>query len=136
MGAQVMNKDDLAKCVAPSLKKLGFRKRASTWWRDRPDTIEVFSIQGSSWDRDDWYLNIGVFLKVLEPGTTTPSESKCHVQDRLPPHLSDPSEIVRAADRWFEEHDSILKLASLERAGRLRGLVWASAREMLQRTGV
>ena len=128
----MMNKDELAKSVAPSLKVRGFRKKGRTWWRETPELFQLFNIQGSSWDKNEWYLNVGIFLKPLDGRTTPPAETGCHIRDRLPPHLLDPEEIVAAAVTWFEKHGSLSRLAALEREGNLRGLVWASARDLLR----
>jgi hypothetical protein len=71
---------DLEQAIARILKPLGYTKRAASWHRDREQVISVVNLQKSQWG-EDWYLNLGVYLKALgdEP---RPAEARCYVRCR------------------------------------------------------
>jgi hypothetical protein len=96
--------------IASVLKPLGYSKRGATWHRDQGNVISVVNLQKSQWG-DDFYLNLGVYLKQL--GTKErPAASECHVRCRAEalaemPKLSDDSNEVDALIRtvvvpWFD----------------------------------
>jgi hypothetical protein len=66
--------------IASVLKPLGYTKRAGTWHRDHGKLISVVNLQKSQWG-DDFYLNLGVYLKQLG-SENHPAESRCHIRCR------------------------------------------------------
>jgi hypothetical protein len=83
--------------IASVLKPLGYGKSGATWHRDQGNVISVVNLQKSQWG-DDFYLNLGVYLKQL--GTEErPAESHCHVRCRaealagMPKLPDDPKEV-------------------------------------------
>jgi hypothetical protein len=66
--------------ISSVLKPLGYAKRAGTWHRDHGKVISVVNLQKSQWG-DDFYLNLGVYLKQLG-NEDRPAESHCHVRCR------------------------------------------------------
>jgi hypothetical protein len=91
----LVTEPDLESALHAVLKPLGFRKRARTWRLERPEVISVVNLQKSSWG-DDFYLNLGVFLKG-DGAVRQPAEKDCHIRWRptighagvLPKSLSD-----------------------------------------------
>jgi hypothetical protein len=71
---------DLEQAIARILKPLGYAKRGATWHRDRDALVSVLNLQKSQWG-EDWYLNLGVYLKRLGD-EARPSEARCHVRCR------------------------------------------------------
>jgi hypothetical protein len=71
---------DLEQAIAGILKPLGYTKRAAAWHRDRNQVVSVLNLQKSQWG-DDWYLNLGVYLKALGE-ESRPAEARCHVRCR------------------------------------------------------
>lgn len=70
----------LEQAIGRVLKPLGYRKRASTWRRERDAVVSVLNLQKSQWG-DDWYMNLGVYLKALG-AEADPPEYRCHVRCR------------------------------------------------------
>jgi hypothetical protein len=71
---------DLEQAIARVLKPLGYTKRAATWHRDREQVVSLVNLQKSQWG-EDWYLNLGVYLKALG-SEVRPTEARCHVRCR------------------------------------------------------
>ena len=71
---------ELERAITCVLKPLGYRKQSATWHRDRERVVSVVNLQKSQWG-DDWYLNLGVYLKALG-GESRPAENQCHIRCR------------------------------------------------------
>jgi Domain of unknown function (DUF4304) len=67
--------------IAPSLKQLGFKKKARTWWRTSGDAVQVINLQKSPYG-PGVYVNIGVYVRSLGD-EEFPPESRCHISARL-----------------------------------------------------
>lgn len=55
-----MNKKDFVVEVAIELKKLGYRKNGFYWYKPMEEYILYVNVQGSQWDKDDYYVELGV----------------------------------------------------------------------------
>jgi hypothetical protein len=96
--------------ITSVLKPLTYTKRGGTWHRDRGKIISVVNLQKSRWG-DDFYLNVGVYLKQLG-GEERPPESRCHVRCRaetlagmpkLPDDLKEVDTVIRTiAVPWLD----------------------------------
>jgi len=129
----------LEQAIARILKPLGYTKRAATWHRDREEVISVLNLQKSQWG-EDWYLNLGVYLKALG-GEKRPAESRCHV--RCPADVlvgrgmpKDPiglaALVEQAAVPWLEALSTERGLADFLGSERSQGcFVHRAARELL-----
>jgi hypothetical protein len=77
--------------------KPDYSRKGSTWRRDYGEIIAVVNLQKSGFG-DDFYLNLGVYLKDVGDAST-PTEAQCHIRWRplvaaggaLP---SDPASVV------------------------------------------
>jgi hypothetical protein len=76
-----IEKKCLESILKPTLKKKGFRKKGSTWWKHIEGYIQVINIQGSQYSKQ-FYLNLGVYISAVGD-KEWPSESDCHIQVRL-----------------------------------------------------
>lgn len=102
--------------IKPLLKNHGFLKRRLTWTRDAPDTIVVFNIQRSSWNKSDFYINLGVYVKTLGD-LASPTESQCHIRQRI--WDPSPSEAFEQAESWLTARSSMDDIQTLHREGKL-----------------
>ncbi|ELZ1717854.1 DUF4304 domain-containing protein [Vibrio parahaemolyticus] len=94
----------LESILKPALKKAGFRKKGSTWWKHLEGFIQVINIQGSQYSKQ-FYLNLGVYI-IAVGDKEWPSESDCHIQIRLD-SLANPSLVHKLLDyeTAFENSD-------------------------------
>jgi len=88
--------------VTALLKARHFKKKRTTWHLDQGEVIAVFNVQTSQWDNDNYYINVGVYLKNLGR-RLEPPECECHVRNRIDPEEKSASQIVVKAMRWFQE---------------------------------
>ena len=54
-----MNKTEFVTNLAPVLKKRGFRKIRHYWYYVQNGITYYINVQGSSYDKNDYYLNLG-----------------------------------------------------------------------------
>lgn len=54
-----MKKQEFIEEIAKIMKQQGFRKKGQYWFRNKSDYIECVCVQGSQWDKDDYYVNVG-----------------------------------------------------------------------------
>lgn len=55
-----MTKNEFIEAIRSPLKKEGFRKVGQYWYKRNNDIIYCINVQGSQWDRNDYYFEIGV----------------------------------------------------------------------------
>lgn len=67
-----MKKVDFIAEIKPVLKKYGFRKKGNYWYRDDETALVCVCVQGSQWNRDDYYVEIGIsdYTTVVAPTIT------------------------------------------------------------------
>jgi hypothetical protein len=92
------------------LKALGFRKSGHSFWRERIGYIELFAIQGSSWNSgaEPWlfYLNVRVRFSEIVPLRGTTGASAYHADGRI-------EGIVSSAPTRFEvSSNNVAQVAS------------------------
>ena len=54
-----MTKTEFISAAAPLLKDRGYKKRGSYWYLSRAGYVFCINLQGSQWDKDHYYINIG-----------------------------------------------------------------------------
>lgn len=60
-----MNKAIFISEIKPILKKLNYRKNGNYWYKSVDSHICCINVQGSQWDKNDYYVAIGFsFLKL------------------------------------------------------------------------
>lgn len=108
--------------LPPLLKAQQFRKKRTTWHREWDEVIAVFNVQTSQWDPNDYYINVGVYLKAL--GTRTdPPEYECHVRYRMELDGKSVAQIVESAMCWFQDRTTKTQVKSLAKSDSQYGLV-------------
>ena len=55
-----MNKQDFLKQIKEPLKLRGFNKRNNYWYKKHNDIMICVNLQGSQWNRDDYYIELGL----------------------------------------------------------------------------
>lgn len=54
-----MIKEEFIDAVKTPLKQRGFRKVRSYWYKTQGEWIICFNVQGSQWDTNNYYVNLG-----------------------------------------------------------------------------
>ena len=124
-----ISKEDQIKSLVPLLKAAGFKKQTGTWHRTMNDGIHVVNVQGSQWS-EDYYLNVGFYIRALGQETTPPSY-RCHVQSRVVPPDGDVSELCTQIESWLNENGSVAALSQKQAAGELPIVISGVATEFL-----
>lgn len=55
-----MDKHTFISEISKPLKELGYRKRTNYWYKTANELIFCINVQGSQWDKDNYYVEIGV----------------------------------------------------------------------------
>jgi hypothetical protein len=77
-----LSQEQLTDCLKPVLKQQGFKKNKTTWRKTTDDLVYVLNIQGSQWSKEDYYINVAIYIKAL--GTEiNPTEYRCHIRSRI-----------------------------------------------------
>ena len=72
----------LETALGSMLKNAGFKKKTRNWWNTREETILCVQLQLSRWGGDEFYINLGVYIKCLGDLTVT-SAPQCHIRHRV-----------------------------------------------------
>lgn len=99
-----MDKKSLESSIGPMLVAVGFKKKASTWYRETEGSLQVVDLQKSAYGLQ-FYLNLCCVPKgMYVEGMPTPKEHKCPIR-------------VRLADVYPERGTQVGDVFDLERAG-------------------
>lgn len=72
---------DIEEVLRGPLKEAGFKKRARTWLRETPETLQVINLQKSCWGANQYYLNFALWIRSLgDQGF--PNHAHGHVRGR------------------------------------------------------
>jgi len=100
------------------LVRHGFKRKATIWFADKPETIVVVNLQKSQWG-EQYYVNLAVWVKALGETKSPPKEHLCHVRTRLTSLADDRLEkaLDLSSERFSEsERDQIVERQLLEAA--------------------
>ena len=61
-----VSEEELIEFIKPILKAQGFRKRAKRWTKITEHFIYMFYIQGSVYDKDDYYVRPGIIINDIQ----------------------------------------------------------------------
>lgn len=62
---KIFPEEKLIEFAKPYLKEKGYKKKNKRWIKDIGEFTLSFYIQGSQWDKDDYYIRPGVFINRL-----------------------------------------------------------------------
>lgn len=72
---------DIERGISAALRPVGFARSRRNWRRVDEEIVQVVNLQKSQYG-DQCFLNIGFFLRQLDPDVTAPVEHRCHVRLR------------------------------------------------------
>lgn len=58
-----MIKSEVIKSLKTLLKNNGYRTQGAYWFKESNDVIQFVNIQGSLWDKNNFYVNLGIMKK-------------------------------------------------------------------------
>lgn len=122
--------EEFAASLTPVLKKLGYRKRCLTWYKENEDATIIFHIQKSQFGRDVWYYCFGVDIFQLS-GTHARSMDGCQVRDRYNQregsvYLS-PEKLVEMITIWEQNYGIVSALVQRLQEHKLPFMTFGSA---------
>ena len=123
-------KEQLIACLKPVFKQNKFKKTRANWRKEIDDLIFVLNIQTSQWSKEDYYINVGIYIKDLGI-EQNPPEYRCHIRDRINEQGMSCSSICDQILEWFEKHESIEKLKLLGNQNNLPAFTTVDARKYL-----
>jgi len=96
-----VSEEELIEFIKPILKDKGFRKKAKRWTKTTEHFSYIFFIQGSSYDKDDYYVRPGIIVNDIqaEPGVYG------HFDVDIP--VTTKEEILQKAEEFFSRWSSI-----------------------------
>ena len=104
-----MKKDEVIKQLSIKLKEKGFLKSKNTWCKKTSEVAFLVEIQGSQWDKDNYYCNIYGSLKGynnIEKPTKNDKElwHRLGVRDDLKNQENTPIDyILKFVDSYFDK---------------------------------
>ncbi|MCH5348276.1 MAG: DUF4304 domain-containing protein [Oscillospiraceae bacterium] len=95
-----ITKSELVSEIKPLLKNMRYKKRNTTWVKKSDDNISIMvNIQGSQYDKEDFYINLGVYINDL--GTKEiPSISDCHLMERVRADVDSAQMMIKVVEKW------------------------------------
>lgn len=112
------------------LKPLGYVKRGKRWVRETAQCFCLVHLQKSDFG-DQFYVNLGAFVKQLDPQVTAPLEHHCHYRIRLTNLLPNRIPLERSLD-FEKEVAEEERLRTINAALRDYGVGWLKSMETLE----
>ena len=110
-----IRKSEVISEITPLLKKMGYKKRNITWVLPQKDLDVVFNIQGSQFDTEMYYINLGIYIHELGE-KKNPSISSCQIIERVNQDFNNVKLIIDVINKWNEWYGdlSLLRSKALE----------------------
>ena len=96
-----VSEEELIEYVKPILKEQGFKKKAKRWTKITEHFTYMFFIQGSSYDKDDYYVRPGIIVNDIQ----TEPWVYGHFTIDIP--VTTKEEILQKAEAFFSQWSSI-----------------------------
>ncbi len=94
---QFLSEAELIEFVKPYLKARGFKKKNKRWTKDIGEFTLCFYIQGSCYDKEDYYIRPGIFVNALMPTNLVYGHWDTQIEQTTP------QEILGDFEQWCEE---------------------------------
>ena len=106
-----MVKTEFIQAVKLPLKERGFRKKGQYWYKTQGEWIICYNVQGSQWDTDNYYVNLGA-IPVSDDDPTPPNYRwKLFMRCRNPKQTNpDPEDTLGDLERVFGSMETIAQL--------------------------
>lgn len=92
----IIPEEELIAYAKPFLKARGFKKKNKRWTKDTGEFTVSFYLQGSSYDKDDYYIRPGIFINALPTDL-----SYGHFMTEFP--QTTPEEVMQNFEKWCKE---------------------------------
>ena len=92
-----LSETELIDFVNPYLKAKGFKKKNKRWTKQTDDFTISFLIQGSSYDKEDYYIRPGIFINDLMPTDLYYGHWMTDIEPTTP------QEIMTKFEKWCDE---------------------------------
>lgn len=114
--------ESIGNLLANDLKKLGYKKRKLTWYKNNTETTVVFTIQKSQFSSDTWYYCFGIGLNAFFSKAIS-SISSCdiiyRVDQRFQGRSLSPKNIIDILVLWENKYGIIDSLRVIAIEGKL-----------------
>lgn len=96
-----VSEEELIEFIKPVLKEQGFRKKAKRWTKITKHFTYMFYIQGSVYDKDDYYVRPGVIINDIQ------AEPWGYGHFHIDIPVTTKEEILQKAEEFFSQWSSI-----------------------------
>lgn len=94
-----MTKEELVSGAKQYMKNNGYKKRNTTWVKKCGDISVVVNIQSSQFDKEIFYINLGVYICSLG-SKEFPLISDCHMMERVDTPVRSVDFFEQIVDKW------------------------------------
>lgn len=104
-----INKEKLISEIISPLKANGYKKRSTTWVKSsdlKNGIFTIINIQGSQFDKNDYYVNLGVYIQALGEKSAPSCISDCHMQQRITSEINSSELFLQVIEKWESYYGS------------------------------
>ena len=106
-----MVKTEFIQAVKLPLKERGFRKKGQYWYKTQGAWIICYNVQGSQWDSNNYYVNLGAIPVESNDPTPPNYRWKLFMRCRNPKQTCpDPMDTIEDLDRVFGPLETLEQL--------------------------
>ena len=99
----IIDKETLISQITPQLKTMGYKKRNNTWAKQSDPEMNIFiviNIQGSQYDKKEYYINLGVYIQALGQKNIPTCISDCQMQERITVEINSSELLLKIIEKW------------------------------------
>ncbi len=99
----IIDKETLISQITPQLKTMRYKKRNNTWAKQSDPEMNIFiviNIQGSQYDKKDYYINLGVYIQALGQKNIPTCISDCQMQERITVEINSSELLLKIIEKW------------------------------------
>lgn len=92
-----LSEEELIEYAKPYLKAKGFKKKGKRWTKDIGEFTLCFCIQGSCYEKEDYYIRPSVYINALLPNNLGYGHFMTQIEQTTP------EEIMQKFEQWCEQ---------------------------------
>lgn len=92
-----LSEEELIEYAKPYLKAKGFKKKGKRWTKDIGEFTLCFYIQGSCYEKEDYYIRPSVYINALLPNNLGYGHFMTQIEQTTP------EEIMQKFEQWCEQ---------------------------------
>ena len=99
----IIDKETLISQITPQLKTMRYKKRNNTWAKQSDPEMNIFiviNIQGSQYDKKDYYISLGVYIQALGQKNIPTCISDCQMQERITVEINSSELLLKIIEKW------------------------------------